>query len=105
LLLGHKINDSNSFNIEPECGDTNKIKNVIGKYLLNSKNNAKIKRNEDKSIIYIVAIKDIQKDEEILISYDVCYWLKTVYNLNVFYKMLQTDKNFFDFVNKYTEID
>lgn len=65
-LIGHIINDSASFVIDNENIDDISLKNIICKYVLNLNNNAILKSNKDRTLHYIIATKDINEGEEIL---------------------------------------
>lgn len=74
-VIGHIINDSVSFTIDNENIDDISLKNIICKYVLTSNNNAIMKSNADKTLYYIIATKDINEGDEILMSYQPKYWL------------------------------
>jgi hypothetical protein len=93
LLLGHMCNDS--ANIEIKHSTEQEIKNGICRYILLSNNNAVIKYHS--SISYILATKDINKGDEITVSYTPGFWL-TNDEFNIFKKIMNEDPKFKDFV-------
>lgn len=88
-LLGHMINDSIGCTFE----DTNldKIKDGIYEYYLKSNNNCKLKINEKYGLIYVVATKDIEKNEELTYQYGPMYW---------YTRISKNLEGFFDVCNK-----
>lgn len=79
-LLGHMFNDS------IECCfkslHENDIKNAMYDYYMKSSNNCKLKINEEYGIVYVLAIKDIEPNEELTFEYSPLYWFnKFVFNL------------------------
>jgi hypothetical protein len=103
LLLGHIINDSTSFNISDmddsySVDNIMKLKNKVARYILSSTNNSMMKMNDDKSIVYVIATRDIKKDDEITMSYTPPYWLETKRLLNIFEYIISNDNKFRQFI-------
>jgi SET domain-containing protein len=98
--IGHIINDSASFTIDDENIDDITLKNIICKYVLNSNNNAVLKSNNDKTIYYIIAIKDINEGDEILMSYTPKFWINNKKLYRRFESLLINDINFNQFFLK-----
>jgi hypothetical protein len=99
-LIGHIINDSASFIIDDENIDDISFKNIICKYVLNSNNNAIMKNNNDKTLYYIIATKDINEGDEILMSYQPKYWLNNKKLFKRFKSLLINDIKFKQFFLK-----
>ena len=99
-LIGHIINDSASFTINDENIDDISFKNIICKYVLSSNNNAIMKNNNDKTLYYIIATKDINEGDEILMSYQPKYWFNNEKLNKRFDSLLINDINFKNFFLK-----
>lgn len=93
-LLGHMINDSSY--IDSIDISSTEIKNSVARYILSSNNNCRIKYDPDTDIVYILTIKPIKKDEEILMSYLPILWLKPN-QINIYKDLLENDKQFKNF--------
>jgi hypothetical protein len=74
MLLGHMINDSASFQGDDTMNDE-QIKIEMSKYVSNATNNAQFCVSDDKTIVYVVAIKNIPPNSEIFASYGFWYWI------------------------------
>lgn len=72
LFMGHLLND-NYPNVE-EFKDKEKLGATVMKYLLHAMTLANCKFKDGKNFVIIQAIKDIKKDEELLVSYGMGYW-------------------------------
>ncbi len=99
-LIGHIINDSACFTINNENIDDISLKNIICEYILKSNNNAIMKNNNDKTLYYIIATKDINEGEEILMSYQPKYWLNNEKLYKRFKSLLTNDIKFKQFFLK-----
>lgn len=98
--IGHIINDSTSFIIDNENIDDITLKNIICKYILNSNNNALLKSNNDKTMYYVIAIKDINEGDEILMSYTPKFWINNDKLYKRFKSLLINDMKFSQFFLK-----
>lgn len=113
-LLGHMINDGGNnvydgVNIE-SLENIVKFKNKLAEYYINCNKRVNCKYNECNCTVQIIATRDINKDEEILTSYDASYWYSQTYNTvtkydekdkfdTKFEHLLKTDTNFRKFMN------
>jgi len=91
VFLGHIVNDSTSLLIKDKKLSYIEFRNKIMRYFLQSNNNAMIKCNDDNSLRYIVAIRDIEINEEILVSYSPNYWLQYSKLLNKYKYLIMND--------------
>lgn len=99
-LIGHIINDSACFTIDNENIDDISLKNIICEYILKSNNNSILKNNKDKTLYYIIATKDINECDEILMSYQPKYWLNNKKLFKRFKSLLTNDIKFKQFFLK-----
>jgi SET domain-containing protein len=78
MLLGHMINDSvgNVFKNNENDTDLKKMRNVIASYYIKtvSNSNCRFAYNMKYPLISVVATRDIQEGEELLIAYGISYW-------------------------------
>lgn len=93
LLLGHIINDSINIVINEKNNIEEELKTKIMDYMKNSKNNCTIMMNERLGICYIKTTKDIKKDEELFMSYQLNYWITKEQN-EILLELLKKDVNF-----------
>lgn len=93
LLLGHIINDSSNIVINEKNNIEEELKTKIMDYMKNSKNNCTIMMNERLGICYIKTTKDIKKDEELFMSYQLNYWITKEQN-EILLELLKKDVNF-----------
>lgn len=117
-FLGHMINDGGN-NVYDNV-DQNSLKNLIkfknklAEYYINCNKYVNCKYNECNYTVQIVATKDINKDEEILVEYGASYWYSHTYNTTTRYyekdefesrfeHLIKTDVTFLKFLNKMRE--
>lgn len=75
IFLGHMINDGYKYQTEKNILNKEDIQEYVIEAI--SKNNSRFYNINGKGILIgIIAIKDIKKDEEILIPYNYNYWMK-----------------------------
>lgn len=97
MLVGHILNDS-ACNFDKGNYAVQHVKNIVGRYILSSDNNCAFKEIHD--IIYLKAIKDIKKDDELFVSYGPGYWMSGEQNL-IFKTYVKDDKQFQKFMTRY----
>lgn len=72
LFMGHLLNDN--YPTVEDFKDKEKLGATVMKYLLHSMTLSNCKFKDGKNFVIIQAIKDIKKDEELLVSYGMGYW-------------------------------
>jgi len=99
LFIGHYVNDSASFKFTRKQDETIKdtktrIRNIVYRYAYNSNNNVVIQKNDNNTLIYLVATKDIPIDHEIFVSYCPEFWIFSEKNKLLLHQIFKDDPKF-----------